>query len=160
MNTEKIPDWILKKMYRYCAYQERSQYDVMTKLREMSVSHSLTEQVLNHLREENFINDERFAKAFVRGKFNYKSWGRNKIRFELKKKQIPDFLIEKGMNEIDEEEYRQMLFRILRKKNTMIREKDIRKRREKLVNFARSKGYEQGLIWQLIQEMEKGQDLT
>ncbi len=160
MDSDKIPEWILKKMYRYCAYQERSQYDVLTRLKEMPVSQNMIERVIIHLREEDFINDERFAKAFVRGKFNHKNWGRNKIRFELKKRHIPDLLIEIGLHEIDEEEYRQTLCRILHKKDKLINEKDIRKRREKLFNFARSKGYESSIIRQLLQETEKEQNGT
>ncbi len=160
MDSDKIPEWILKKMYRYCAYQERSQYEVMMRLKEMPVSQNMIERVIIHLREEDFINDERFAKAFVRGKFNHKNWGRNKIRFELKKRHIPDLLIEIGMHEIDEEEYEQTLRRILHKKDKLIREKDIRKRREKLFNFARSKGYESGLIHRLIDEPEEERDFT
>ena len=150
METGQIPDWILKKIYRYCGYQERSQYDVKKKLKEISVGVEMTERVILHLRKENYVNDERYAKLYARGKFYNNQWGRNKILHELRKKNIPSLFIEEGLNEISDTECEEMLFQILRKKNNFIKEKDISKRKYKLYNFASTKGYERELIKKVI----------
>ncbi len=153
MDKEKIPEWVLKKIYRYCGYQERSQYDVEKKLKELSITEELIEAVILHLRKENFVNDERYAKLFARGKFYNNRWGRNKILYELRKKGIPDLFIEEGLNEISDSECEEMLFQLLRKKNISLREKDKVKRRYKLYTFAAGKGYERSLTKKVVDKL-------
>jgi regulatory protein len=153
MKKENIPEWILKKIYRYCGYQERSQYDVEKKLKELPIAEELVEIVILHLRKENFINDERYATLFARGKFYNNKWGRNKILYELRKKKIPSLFIEEGLNEISDKECGEMLFQILRKKNISLREKDKVKRRYKLYTFAAGKGYEKTLTKKVVDKL-------
>jgi regulatory protein len=153
METKIIPEWVLKKMYQYCAYQERSQFDVLEKLRTLPLEERVIEAVILYLRKENFINDERFAKTYARGKFYNNKWGRNKIRLGLKSKHIPDLLIEIGLGEIDGKEYEDVLCRILHKVDVAKNEKNLQRRKQKLYNYARSKGYESHLIWQAIDKI-------
>ena len=97
--------YLLHKAQQYCAYQERSLYEVKLKLTEWRAQEHVAEKIIKILREENYINEEQFAKSFAVGKFRQKQWGKNKIIFELKKKQIPDLIIQIGLQEIDETEY-------------------------------------------------------
>ena len=97
-------EWVSKeealaKMQRYCAYQERCHEEVRSKLLNMGVYSDWREEIIVQLIEENFLNEERFARSFARGKFRIKQWGRNRIRQELKKRKISDYCVRKAMEE-------------------------------------------------------------
>lgn len=96
---------ILHKLKRYCTYQDRCHHEVRAKLTHMEVFGSLPEEIMAELIKENFLNEERFAKSFARGKFNIKNWGKVKISNELLKRNISDYCINKGLQEIYEEDY-------------------------------------------------------
>jgi regulatory protein len=95
----------LQKAGHYCAYQERSQQEVRNKLYEWGLWTSAVEIIISELIAGNFLNEERFAKAYTKGKFNQKGWGRIKIKQGLKFKQVPDVLIKKALTGIDKSEY-------------------------------------------------------
>ena len=95
----------IEKMKKYCAYQERSQSEVRQKLYSYELSNNEIENILCVLIEQNFINEERFAKTFARGKFRQKKWGKVKIKQHLKQKQISDYCIQTGLEEIDTDDY-------------------------------------------------------
>src|SRR6201989_2849498 len=132
----------LAKAEHYCAYQERSQQEVRDKLYEWGLYSNMVEQVIIQLIDGNFLNEERFAKAYTRGKFNQKGWGKNKIKQGLKFKRVPDVLIKKALQTIPEDDYMQVLEVILSKKARTITEKDKIKRRFKLQQYALSRGFE------------------
>src|SRR5690606_29639644 len=96
---------IRDKLAKYCAYQDRCHWEVENKMREFNLIPEAHEEILIYLIQHNFLNEERFARSYVRGKFNQKNWGRIKIRIELKKRKIPSRLIESALLEIDEDDY-------------------------------------------------------
>lgn len=143
----------LAKMQRYCAYQDRCHQEVRSKLLDMGVYGDWLEEIMVQLIEENFLNEERFARSFARGRFRIKQWGRNRIRQELKKRNISDYCIRKAMEEIEEEEYRTVLKALLSKKAGSLKEDDPYKRKNKLARYALSRGFESELAWQAIDSL-------
>jgi regulatory protein len=138
------------KAESYCAYQERSQFEIRNKLYDWGLHQKDVEEIISELIEQNFLNEERFAMAYSLGKFRIKGWGKIKIRQGLKIKRIPDKLIMKSLNAIDDDDYLMMLKKILEKKSNTISEKDPFKLRYLLTRFAASKGYELDLIADLL----------
>ena len=110
-------DSLYKKLMRYCAYQERAENEVRMKLRMLGAPAALGEAVLKQLREENFVNEERFARAYVRGKFRMNAWGRIKIRNGLRAKGVNENLISRALSEeIDEKQYQEAMRKVVAEK--------------------------------------------
>ena len=133
-NEQSIPKIFSRQQAKvkaesYCAYQERSQFEIRNKLYEWGLHQKDVEEIISELIELNFLNEERFAIAYSLGKFRIKGWGKNKIRQGLKLKRIPDKLIIKSLKEINEDDYMLMLTKILKKKLNTISEKDPFKKR-------------------------------
>jgi regulatory protein len=143
----------LKKAADYCAVQERCQQDVRIKIRDWGLFSEEAERCIAELISHGFINEERFAKAFAGGKFRIKKWGRQKIRMELKHKNISDYCINKGLREIDDREYCNVLKVILLKKSAEKREKNLYKKINKIASYAIQKGYETELVWDMIRKL-------
>lgn len=143
----------LSKAERYCAYQERSQQEVRDKLYELGQYPSAVESIISRLIESNFLNEERFAKAYAIGKFRQKGWGKIKIKQGLKFKRVSEPLIKKALASIDSDEYWQTLNKIIQKKEAHIKEKDPFKRRYKLHQYALSRGFENDLIQEALTEL-------
>ncbi len=137
----------------YCAYQERCHKEVEKKLRDLNMIPEAQEQIIIHLLQYNFLNEERFAKAFVRGKFSIKKWGRIKIIRDLKFKQISSYNIKSALKEIEEGTYIETLHEIAEKKLVLIKETNIYKKRNKLSNYLISKGYESNLVYKKSTEL-------
>lgn len=144
------PKIALTKAESFCAYQERSQQEVRDKLYEWGLWPDAIEQIISELIQSNFLNEDRFAKAYTRGKFNQKAWGRIKIKQGLKLKRVPDVLIKKALLTIDLDDYLAALTRLLDKKAGTINEKNELKRRYKLQQYAMSRGYEADLIAEVL----------
>lgn len=140
----------LEKAGAYCAYQERSQWEVERKLRDWGMSSKEADQVIAELIGLNFINEERFAKAYAGGKFRMKQWGRNKIRRELKKMQLSAHCINAGMSEITDKDYRTTMLKLLDKKQKEVRDGNQYTRNAKIARYLINKGYESSLVWDEI----------
>lgn len=138
------------KAESYCAYQERSQYEIRNKLYEWGLYQKDVEEIISELIESNFLNEERFALAYTLGKFRIKGWGKIKIKQALKLKRIPDQLIKKSIQAIDDGDYLLMLKRILEKKAKTITETDPFKYRYLLTRYGSGKGFELDLISDLL----------
>jgi regulatory protein len=138
------------KAESYCAYQERSQFEIRNKLYEWGLFQNDVEEIISELIESNFLNEERFALAYTLGKFRIKSWGKIKIKQALKLKRVPDKLIKKSLQSIDDDDYLTMLKRILEKKAENITETDPFKRRYLLTRYGSGKGFELDLISDLL----------
>jgi len=138
------------KIAKYCAYQERCHQEVRDKLYSFGLYKDDVEQLIYELIQNNFLNEERFAIAYTRGKFNYKKWGRNRIRQELKLRKISDFCIKKGLQTIDEEAYENTLTELLEKKIASLKNIKGYQKNYKAAQFVMSKGYESELIWAII----------
>ena len=106
----------LQKLRHYCAYQERCHSEVKEKLYSLGVWKKDHDEIIATLIEENYLNEERFAIAFAGGKWRVKQWGRVKIKYDLKLKQVSDYCIKKAMKQIDEEEYLAVLSKLAKEK--------------------------------------------
>jgi regulatory protein len=149
------PHLALMKMQSWCAYQERCQQDARTKLYELGLWPDAVENIIVKLIEDNFLNEERFATTFARGKFTIKKWGRIKIKQELKQKRVGDYCLKKAMQQIDETEYMATLKKLIDSKRKLIKEKNPIKLNYKLMNYVLSKGYEKDLVFDILNNMEK-----
>ena len=152
-NKPLTPDQVLDKMAKYCAYQERCMKDVRDKLKTFDIPEEEKTKILYYLLDNRFVNNERFAKAFVRGKVNQNGWGVNKIRFHLMQKGIEKELIDEALGQTDEEVYRQRLIDILKTKSKTIKaESDFEKKR-KLAAYAMQKGFEGSMVWEVLRDL-------
>jgi regulatory protein len=144
----------LAKAEHFCAYQERAQQEVRDKLYDWGLWPDAVENIIVKLIGDNFLNEERFAKAYVQGKFKQKGWGKIKIKQGLKIKKIPENLLKKALLTIDGDEYFEMLKKILGKKAALLTEKVPYKRRYKLQQYALSRGFETDLINDVLKNSE------
>jgi regulatory protein len=147
------PDQVLDKMAKYCAYQERCVKDVRDKLKTFDIPEEEKTKILDYLLDNRFVNDERFAKSFVRGKVNQSGWGMNKIRFHLIQKGIDKELIDNALGQTDEEVYRQRLIDILKTKSKVIKADSDFEKKRKLAAYAMQKGFESNLVWEVLKDL-------
>lgn len=143
-------DDALHRVRHYCAKQERSHQQVRDKLYHYGLYPDQVERGISLLIQENFLNEQRFAEAFFRGKFNQKQWGRIKIKQAISKHQISEYCLKKGLATIDEDDYLETLAQLAEKKWSKIKEKNPYIKRKKLANYLIQKGYESYLVWEEI----------
>ena len=151
---KKAHAFILSKAQNYCAYQERCIFDLSNKLREWKIKDEVAEKIINQLVDEDLINEERYAMNYAGSKFRIKKWGKNKIIYELKRKQVPDLIIQIGLQEIEDEEYINALKGLLSKKSFALDDSNPIKRKQKLARYAISKGYRSGLVWDVLNNIK------
>lgn len=142
-----------KKMEHYCAYQERCHQEVVEKLKGMNMIPEAIDQIVGHLIQENYLNEERFAKSYARGKFNIKKWGRNRIVRELQLRQISAFNIKSALKEINDGDYLDTLEELAQKRLNQIRETNIQKRKKKLADYLLYRGWESHLVFEKVNEL-------
>lgn len=147
------PEESLARIQRYCAYQERSHREVKNKLYSFGLRTDDVDEILSRLITEGFLNEERFAKAFAGGKFRIMKWGRVKIQRELEAQGLTTRCIAKGLKEIDEADYRKTMITLLRKKLAQTHEENPYARKNKVVRFVVSKGYEPELVWEALNDL-------
>jgi regulatory protein len=148
------PHLALVRMQSWCAYQERSQQEARDKLYELGMWPEAVENIIAKLIEDNFLNEERFAMQFARGKFVIKKWGRIKIKLELRQKRVSDYCLKKALQQIDEREYMATLKKLIEVKRRTITEKNPVKLKYKLMSYALSKGYEKDLVFDVLGEKD------
>ncbi len=107
---------IRKKIFQFCAYQERSTHEVKQKLQAFSLTQEEIESIINELKENHFLNDERYVKSFVRGKFRNCHWGKTKIAFKLQNQNFDNHIIQVGLDEIQKDEYFDTLYKLASQK--------------------------------------------
>lgn len=142
-----------RKIEHYCAYQERCHKDVVEKLKGMRIIPEAIDQIMVHLIQENYLDEERFAKSYARGKFSIKKWGKNRIVSELKQRQISAFNIKSALKEIDEEDYRNTLNELALKRLAQIQESNIQKKKKKLADYLLYRGWESNLVYEKLKEL-------
>jgi len=143
-----------QKIYRYCAYQERAHSEVRDKLYEYGLYKDEVDEMLSHLITENFLNEERFARAFAGGKFRLMKWGKIKITQALEARGLTPNCIKLGLKEIEEDRYVQTLTELVEKKSQQTVETDLFVRRDKVARFAIQKGFEPELVWRVIKSID------
>ena len=144
------------KLEALCAYQERCSFELRRKMISWKVDSEDQDRLLADLITNNFLNEQRFAEAFVSGKVRIKRWGRIKIKQELKQRNISDYSIRKGLESINIEEYWGNLVHLAERKWLLTeRETNEFKRKAKIIRFLNSKGYESDLIRDAFEELQK-----
>ena len=144
----------LQKIKHYCAYQERCHAEVKEKLYSFGLWKKDVEEIMSQLIEENYLNEERFARLFAGGKFRMKQWGRVKIKYELRQKQVSEYCIKMGLKEISESDYLKTLKKLAEEKwKTLKSEKNIFVKKSKTMNYLLQKGYEPQLVNELLSNL-------
>ena len=143
----------LKKLEYYCSYQDRCHKEVEDKLNKMSMIPEAREKIILHLMEHNFLNEERFAKSFARGKFRIKKWGKQRIIRELKFKGISKYNIDSALKEISEEDYLNTFNELAEKKFNSITETKIYKKKKKLIDYLLYRGWETHLVYEKVKSL-------
>lgn len=153
-NTYNIQE-IKHKLEHYCVYQERCFKEIDEKLNTFFLIDAAKEEILIHLIENNYVNEERFACSFTRGKHNYKNWGRNRIKTELKFKNISSRLIDIALKEIDNNSYLEKFHSLAEKHWKTIKENKGPKKNKKFVDYFLRRGFENNLIYEKLNELNK-----
>ncbi|MCA0131433.1 regulatory protein RecX [Winogradskyella alexanderae] len=153
-NTYTV-DEAQKKMENFCAYQERCHKEVRAKLKEMKMIPQAIDTIMVHLIEQNYLNEERFARAFVRGKFRIKKWGKNRLKQELNRREISVYSIKKAFEEIDDEDYYKTLDQLALKRIAQVKESNTYKKRKKVADYLLYRGWESHLVYDKLQKYIK-----
>ena len=143
----------LTRLQKYCSYQERCHWEVNKKLQEMRMIPEAIDHIIGQLVEHNFLNEERFAKAFVRGKFVMKKWGKQRIISELKRRHISKYNINQALSEISDDDYRETLTNIAEKRLQSILEQNKFKKQKKLADYLLYRGWESHLVYDKVKEL-------
>ncbi|MFN3341312.1 MAG: regulatory protein RecX [Flavobacteriales bacterium] len=137
----------------FCAYRERCHQEIRDKLYSYSLTSDDVENIIVKLIEEKYLDEERYARAFVSGKYRIKKWGRSRIVRELKMRKISEYCIKKGLEEIDPDEYYENLKHLVEKKYNSIKGDHSAIKRKKTAHYLITKGYEGDLVWDVVKEM-------
>ncbi len=159
MNDNLLVKQLAGKLENYCAYQERCHRDVREKLRSLGARQHDADLVIGHLIQANYLNEERFARNFARGKFRVKGWGRNRITNELKLRDISAPNIRAAMQELDAEDYEGRFAEIAQKHWETIAEKHPLKKKKKFTDYLIRKGFESDLVFKAANWFENGENL-
>jgi len=146
----------LQKLRHFCGYQERCHSEVKEKLYNLGVFKKDHDEIVAALIEEKYLNEERFAIAFAGGKFRLKQWGRVKIEYELKQKQVSSYSIKKALKQIDEEVYLRVLNKLAEEKYVALKDKQFLVRKKKTMNYLAGKGFEMELVREVVEKNKKG----
>ena len=157
MHFQKIDTYTLKeatkKLEGYCAYQERCHKEVVQKLKGMNMIPEAIDEIVTQLIRENYLNEERFAQSYARGKFNIKKWGKRRITNELKFRGISKYNIKTALKEIEDDAYLSTLDSLSRKRLQAIKETNTQKRRKKLADYLLYRGWESHLVYEKLREL-------
>jgi len=143
-------DEALGSMRRFCDFQERCHKDVRCKLQKMNMIPEAIDHIITKLIENNYLNEERFAKSFARGKFRIKYWGKNRIIRELKLREVSKYNIDSALKEIDDAAYHETLDQLAKKRLCQIKETNVFKKRKKLVDYLLYRGWESHLVYEKV----------
>lgn len=147
------PNQALPKIKQYCAYQERSHSEVRDKLYSFGITKIDIDEIISKLIDDNYLNEERFAIHFAGGKFRIKHWGKVKIKYQLKQKQVSDFCIKKALAAIDNTAYKKTLYKLADAKiATLQSEKNSFTRKKKLQDHLLQKGFEMELVKVIVND--------
>lgn len=137
---------VLEKMERYCAYRDRCRRETAEKLRSFGLAEDENEEIMRRLEDGRFLDEERFARSFVRGKYRIKKWGETRLRSELAARGIPGALIEKAVGEINREEYRENFKKLFDARVRRAGGLDTQQQKAAVYNYLYAKGYPAGMI--------------
>ncbi|MGC9342364.1 MAG: regulatory protein RecX [Bacteroidales bacterium] len=153
--TDKNEDrqYALERMQILCSKSEKCTFDIEQKLDNYDLNEADKEWIINKLKEEKFVNNERYAGFFVRDKFRFNKWGKLKIKQALFLKKIPESIIQDALAQIDQDEYYNLASSLIQSKNKEIKDKNIFSRKARLFRFAAQKGFEPDIIYPLLNDL-------
>jgi regulatory protein len=140
-----------QKLVNYCVYQDRCHTEVEQKMREFVLIPEAKEEILLYLMKENYLNEERFTRSYIRGKFNIKHWGKTKIKIHLKQKGITEKLINRCCDEIHEDDYLKTVKRLYENYESKLKGLKDYQKKSKTITYLRSRGFEYEVILQVIE---------
>ena len=143
----------LQKLKHYCGYQERCHSEVKEKLYSLGVWKKEQDEIIAALIEEKYLDEERFAIAFAGGRFRLKQWGRVKIKYELKQKQVSEYSIKKALKLIDEADYLKVLQKLATEKYAILKDEQYLLRKKKTMDYLLGKGFEMELVRRMIEKV-------
>lgn len=156
----KTPAQALSALAALCSRGEQAESDLREKLRKWEVSPADADRIIQRLKEENFLSDERYARAFVRDKFRFNGWGRIKIAHALRLKHIDSQWIEQAVNEeIETDAYHDTLVHLMQGKLRSLQSREPRAARAALLRFAASRGFESDLCYRCLDEVWRAHNL-
>jgi len=141
------------KLQYYCSYQDRCHKEVIQKLRTFRIDSHQSQEIISSLIKENYLNETRFSKSFVRGKFNIKNWGKVRIINELKQRNISPYNITNGLKEIEEGDYLNKLEEVFNKKLSSLENLSTTLKKKKMISYLLYRGWESNLIYSKTNEI-------
>jgi regulatory protein len=145
----------IQKLEHFCAYQERCHKEVIQKMRSIAVDSAIIDEIVVHLIQNNYLNEERFACSFARGKHRIKNWGKTRISNELKLRNISQYNITTALKEITQEDYTATFHLLAERHWENSNERNTLKKRKKFCDFLLRKGFESNLVYEKVKELEK-----
>ena len=140
----------LQRLSALCASAEHCEYEMPEKMRKWAVEESDCERIMEYLRKAKFVDDERYARAFVKDKIKYNKWGRRKVEQGLWAKHIAEDIRQRVLDEVDESQYKSVLTDLLKSKRRSIKAANDYEMNRKLIKFALSRGFDYSIIRQCI----------
>lgn len=140
----------LQRLTALCASAEHCEYEMMEKMRKWEVDEADRARVMEYLRKARFVDDERYARAFVKDKIRYNQWGRRKVEQGLWAKHISEDIRQRVLNEVDDSLYTSVLAELLKSKRRSVKGANDYEVKMKLVKFALSRGFDYGIVKQCI----------
>lgn len=152
-NQELVAKEAYSKMARLCSRSEQCSADIRKKIIAYELVDEIVEEILEKLKTEKFLNDERYVKAYVADKFKLNKWGKVKIRHSLRMKGLPEDLIQNQLAEIDPEKYRKLLIKTMKDKAKAVRKHDRFEKMGQIIRFAQTRGFEPEMIHRHLKEV-------
>lgn len=145
---------IKQKLVNYCVYQDRCHSEVEIKMKEFLLIQEAKDDIFLYLIKENYLNEERFVRSYIRGKFYIKNWGKNKIRSHLIQKKISDKLIIRCFDEIFDEDYKAVALKIFENYYSKLTNLKVYQKKSKTIGYLINKGYEYEIIQKILENVE------
>ena len=136
----------LQRLSALCASAEHCEYEMTEKMRTWEVEESDCERIMEYLRKAKFVDDERYARAFVKDKIKYNKWGRRKVEQGLWAKHIAEDIRQRVLDEVDESQYKSVLTDLLKSKRRSIKAANDYEMNRKLIKFALSRGFDYSIV--------------
>lgn len=153
MENEGLVKEVYAKMARLCSRSEQCSSDIKKKIISGGIEEDEAELIIQQLKEEKYLNDERYIKAYVKDKFKFNKWGRIKIRHHLRMKHLPEEIIASGLAELDDEKYKAVLIRTMKEKARTVKKKNKYEKMGQIIRFAQNRGFEPELIHRYMNEV-------
>ena len=152
-NQELVANEAFAKMAQICSRSEQCSADIRKKIIAYELVEEVVDEIIEKLKAEKYLNDERFVKAYVADKFKFNKWGKVKIRHYLRMKQLPDNIIENGLDEIDEDQYKKVLIKTMKDKAKSVKKKNRFEKMGQIIRFTQNRGFEPEMIHRYMNEV-------